>query len=159
MHEALNALIIAAVVVLVLFRRFRPRRLLEERKALVIPIVIGIIGVAQGGTVDAHHVALSAGLLTAEVAAGLLLGAGLGATMRVWREPDGSGWSRGTWATFGVFVASVAVRGGLYGLGYAAGVRPGSGTLLISIAAWLLAQNVVIAWRSRELPGRVSVQA
>jgi hypothetical protein len=157
MHEALNALIIAAVVVLVIFRRFRPRRL-DERRILVIPIVIGIIGVAQGSTVDAHHVALSAGLLAAEVAAGLLLGAGLGATMRVWREPDGSRWSRGTWATFGVFLASVAVRGGLYGLGYAEGVRPGSGTLLISVAAWLLAQNAVIAWRCRELPGRVSVQ-
>jgi hypothetical protein len=78
--------------------------------------------------------------------------------MRVWREADGSLWSRGTWATFGVFVASIAVRGGLYGLGYAAGVRPGSGTVLISVAAWLLAQNAVIGRRSRGLPGRVSVQ-
>jgi hypothetical protein len=157
MHEALNALIIAAVVALMIFRRFRSRRL-DERKVLVVPVVIGIIGVAQGSTVDAHHVALSAGLLVAEIVAALLLGAGLGATMRVWREPDGSQWSRGTWATFGVFVASVAVRGGLFGLGYAAGVRPGSGTLLISVAAWLLAQNAVLAWRCRELPGRVSVQ-
>jgi hypothetical protein len=157
MHEALNALIIAAVVVLVISRRFRPRRL-DERKLLVIPIVVGIIGVAQGSTVDAHHVALSTGLLAAEVVAALFLGAGLGATMRVWREPDGSQWSKGTWATLGVFVASVAVRGGLYAAGYAAGVRPGSGTLLISVAAWLLAQNAVTAWRCRELPGRVSVQ-
>jgi hypothetical protein len=92
------------------------------------------------------------------VAASLLLGLGLGATVRVWRETDGSLWSRGTWPAFGVFLASVAVRAGLYGLGYAAGVRPGSGAVLVSVAAWLLAQNAIIGWRSRELPGRVSVQ-
>jgi hypothetical protein len=157
MHEALNALIIAAVVVLVIARRFQRRRV-DERRFLVVPLVIGIIGVAQGNTVDAHHVALSAGLLAAEIVAALLLGIGLGATMRVWREPDGSQWSQGTWATFGVFLASVTVRGGLFAAGYAAGVRPGSGIILISLAAWLLAQNAVIAWRCRELPGRVSVQ-
>jgi hypothetical protein len=157
MHEALNALIIAAVVALVIVRRFGRRRI-DERRFLVIPVVIAIVGLAQGSAVDAHHVALSAGLLAAEVVAAVLLGLGLGATMRVWHEPDGSRWSQGTWATFGVFLASVAVRGGLFGLGYAAGVRPGSGTVLISVAAWLLAQNAVIAWRSRALPGRVSVQ-
>jgi hypothetical protein len=77
--------------------------------------------------------------------------------MRVWREHDGSRWSKGTWATLGVFLASVAVRGGLYALGNAEGVRPESGTILLTVAAWVLAQNAVIAWRSRELPARVSV--
>jgi len=158
MHEALNALIIVAVVVLVVVGRFRRRRI-NERRLLVVPIVLGVIGLAQGSTVDAHHAALSAGLLAAEIVAALLLGLGLGATMRVWREPDGSPWSQGTWTTFGVFVASIAVRGGLYAAGYAAGVRPGSGTLMITVAAWLLAQNAVIAWRCRELPVRASVQA
>jgi hypothetical protein len=158
MHEALNALIIVAVVVLVIAGRFRRRRI-DERRLLVIPIVLGVIGLAQGSTVDAHHAALSAGLLAAEIVAALLLGLGLGATMRVWREPDGSPWSKGTWTTFGVFVASIAIRGGLYAAGYAAGVRPGSGTLMITVAAWLLAQNAVIAWRCRELPVRASVQA
>jgi uncharacterized membrane protein YsdA (DUF1294 family) len=151
MHEALNGLIVLAVVVLVIVRRFTRRRV-DERRLLVIPLVIGVIGIGQGKVIDAHHAALSTGLLAAEIVAALLLGLGLGATMRVWRETDGSLWSRGTWATFGVFVASIAVRGGLYGLGYAAGVRPGSGTVLISVAAWLLAQNVVIGWRSRGLP-------
>ncbi|MGH3373414.1 MAG: hypothetical protein ACRDP6_01605 [Actinoallomurus sp.] len=157
MHEALNALIVAAVVVLVIARRFLPRRVNEQR-LLVIPIVLGGIGIAQGNTIDAHHAALSTGLLAAEIAAALLLGLGLGASVRLWRERDGSQWSRGTWATFGVFLGSVAVRGGLYAVGYAEGIRPGSGAILISVAVWLLAQNAVIAWRSRELPARVSVQ-
>lgn len=158
MHGALNGLIILAVVVFVIVGRFRPRRV-DEQRLMVIPIVLGVIGVAQGNAIDGHHTALSAALLAVEVAAALLLGAGLGATMRLWRERDGSQWSKGTWATFGVFLASVAVRGGLYAIGYTAGVRPGSGTILISVAAWLLAQNAVIIWRSREAPAPVSVQA
>jgi uncharacterized membrane protein YsdA (DUF1294 family) len=157
MHEALNGLIVAAVIVFVIARRFTRRRV-DERRMLVIPLVIGGIGIAQGGAIDSHHAALSTGLLAAEIVAALLLGLGLGATMHVWREPGGALWSRGTWATFGVFLASIAIRGGLFGAGYAAGVKPGSGTILISVAAWLLAQNAVIAWRSRELQSRVSVQ-
>jgi uncharacterized membrane protein YsdA (DUF1294 family) len=157
MHEALNALIVLAVVVLVIVRRFTRRRL-DERRLLILPLVIGGIGIAQGGVIDTHHTALSAGLLVAEIVAALLLGLGLGATMHVWGEADGSLWSRGTWVTFGVFLASIAVRTGLLGVGYAAGVKPGSGAILISVAAWLLAQNAVISWRSRQLPGPVSVQ-
>lgn len=157
MHEALNGLVVAAVVVLVIVRRFRPRRV-NERNPLVIPLVVGGIGIAQGNAIDAHHTTLSVGLLAAEIAAALLLGLGLGATVRVWREPDGSPWSRGTGATLGVFLASVAIRGSVFAVGYAEGARPGGGTILISVAVWLLAQNAVIAWRSRELPARVSVQ-
>lgn len=153
MHEALNGLIVLAVVVLVIVRRFTRRRV-DERRLLVIPLVIGAIGIGQGNVIDAHHAGLSTGLLAVEIVAALLLGLGLGATMRVWREADGSLWSRGTWATFGVFVASIAVRGGLYGLGYAAGVRPGSGTVLISVAAWLLAQNAVIGRMVPRTPGQ-----
>jgi hypothetical protein len=156
MHEIVNGLIIAAVIVLVLVRRFTRRRVGEGR-FFVIPAVVGIIGIAQGGAIDAHHVALSTGLLAAEIVAALLLGLGLGVTMHVWREPDGSHWSRGTWATFGVFLASVAVRGGLLVAGSAAGVKPAEGTVLISVAVWLLAQNAVLVWRARSLPGRVSV--
>jgi hypothetical protein len=157
MHEALNALIVLAVVVLVVVRRFTRRRL-DERRLLILPLVIGGIGIAQGGVIDTRHTALSAGLLAVEIVAALLLGLGLGATMHVWREADGSLWSRGTGVTFGVFLASIAVRIGLLGVGYAAGVKAGSGTVLISVAAWLLAQNAVTSWRSRRLPGRVSVQ-
>jgi hypothetical protein len=156
MHEILSGLLVAVVVVFVVVRRFTPSRV-DERRLYALPVVIGIIGLAQGKTIDAHHTALSAGLLAAEIVIALLLGLGLGTTMRVWREPDGSHWSRGTWATFGIFLVSVAVRGGLVAVGYAAGIRPGSGAIMVSVAAWLLAQNAVLAWRVRALPARVSV--
>lgn len=156
MHGAINGLIILAVVVFVIVRRFRPRRV-DEQRLLVVSLILALIGATQGNVIDSRHAALSTGLLVVEIAAALLLGLGLGATMRVWREHDGSRWSKGTWATLGVFLASVAVRGGLYALGNAEGVRPESGTILLTVAAWVLAQNAVIAWRSRELPARVSV--
>ncbi len=156
MHEVLSGLVIAAVVAFVIVRRFSSRRF-ESGRMWVIPVALGVIGVAQGNVLDTEHTALSAGLLAVEIVAALLLGLGLGATMRVWHEADGSPWSRGTWATFGVFLLSIAVRGGLVAVGYAAGVHTGSGAIMLSAAAWLLAQNVVISWRVRTRPERVSV--
>src|SRR4051794_31626355 len=118
MHEAINALIIAAVIVLVIVRRFTPRRM-DDRSPLGLPVVLAVIAVAQGNLIDARHETFSTELLAAEIVLALVLGLGLGATMRVWRKPDGTVWSRGTWATLAVFAVSVAVRGGLFALGAA----------------------------------------
>lgn len=156
MHELFNGLLVAAVIVFVIARRFTTRRV-DESRLFVIPVIIAVIGLTRGDPIDTDHVALSSGLLAGETVAALLLGLGLGVTMRVWRERDGSVWSRGTWATFGVFLVSVAVRGGVMAAGYAMGVKPGSGAIMLSVAAWMLAQNAVIAWRARMLPARVSV--
>ncbi len=151
MHEVLNALIAVAVVGLVIVRRFTPRRI-EGRRPFTLPIALAVIGVAQGSPIDPRHAVLSTGLLAGEVVAALLLGLGLGATMRVWRKPDGSTWSRGTWATFGVILLSVAVRGGIMAVGHARGIAFGSGAIMLSVAAWVLTQNAVLLWRARSLP-------
>ncbi|GAA4615629.1 hypothetical protein GCM10023195_69020 [Actinoallomurus liliacearum] len=156
MHELLNGLIVVAVVVFVIVRRFTARRV-DESRFLVLPLIVAVIGLTRGNLLDTHHQMLSAGLLAGEVFAALLLGLGLGATMRVWRASDGSLWNRGTWATFGVFLASVTVRSGMAAAGYATGVRTGSGAILLSVAAWMLTQNAVLMWRARTLPARVSV--
>lgn len=156
MHEAINALIIAAMVVLVIVRRFTPRRV-GDQKLLVFPVVLAVLALGQGGLVDPRHETVSVGLLVAEMVLALLLGLGLGATMQIWRKPDGSLWSKGTWATLGVFLLSVATRGGLVGLGAAYGVKPGGGTIMVSVAAWVLTQNAMLAWRARALPDTVTV--
>lgn len=155
MHEFLNGLLVVAVVVFVIVRRFTARRV-DESRLLILPLIVAVIGVTNGHPIDSRM--LSAGLLAGEILAALLLGLGLGATMRIWREQDGSLWSRGTRATFGVFLASVAVRGGMAAVGYAVGVKTGSGAILLSVAAWMLTQNAVLVWRARTLPARVSVQ-
>ncbi len=156
MHEVINAVLIAAVVAFVIVRRFLARPI-DMRKLWVLPVVIAVIGFAQGGAIDTRHTGLSAVLLAAEIVVAGLLGIGLGATMRVWRDTGGSAWSKGTWTTFGVFLLSIATRGGLVALGYAAGVHAGSAAIMVSAAVWLLAQNAVISWRVRALPTRVSV--
>jgi hypothetical protein len=156
MHELLNGLLIAVVVVFVIVRRFTARRV-DESRLLILPLVIAGIGLTNGHPIDTHHLALSSGLLAGEILAALLLGLGLGTTMRIWREPDGSLWSRGTWATFGVFLASVAVRGGMAAVGYAVGIKAGSGAIMLSVAAWMLTQNAVLIWRARTRPAQVSV--
>jgi hypothetical protein len=156
MHELQNALIVVAVIVFVIVRRFTARRV-DESRFLVLPLIVAMIGLTRGSLLGTHHQTLSAGLLAGEILAALLLGLGLGATMRVWRAPDGALWSRGTWATFGVFLLSVAVRGGMAAAGHAAGIKAGSGAVLLSVAAWMLTQNAVLMWRARALPARVSV--
>ncbi|MCO6008828.1 hypothetical protein NE236_28020 [Actinoallomurus purpureus] len=157
MHDLLNGLLVAAVIVFVIVRRFSARRVAADRPYL-LPGIIAVIGLTRGHVIDPHHPVLGAVLLAGEIVAALALGCGLGATMRVWRERDGSVWSRGTWATFGVFLASIAVRGGGAGLGYAAGVTSGTGAIVLSVAAWMLTQNLMLAWRARTLPAPVSVQ-
>lgn len=150
MDQSLNIVLIAAVVVFILVRRFSARQV-SEGKLYVLPLILGVVAIVQGHLADPHHYDLSVGLLAAEVAAAALLGLGLGATMRVWRGSDGVLWSKGTWATLGLFVLSIGVRGGIMAIGYAAGVKPGSGPIMLSVAAWLLAQNAVVAWRARTL--------
>jgi hypothetical protein len=158
MHDLLNGLLIAAVVVFVIYRRFAARRVAADRP-YVLPVILAVVGIGQGHVIDPQHQVLATVLLTGEIVAALGLGCGLGATMRVWRERDGSVWSRGTWATFGVFLAAIAVRGGAVAFGYAAGVKAGTGDILVSVAAWMLTQNLVLAWRARTLPVPVSVDA
>ncbi len=155
MSELLSGLLAVAVVLFVIIRRFGTRRI-DERRLLILPAVLAFVGLSQGGAIDTSHTALSAGLLAAEVAVALACGRLLGTTTRVWQTSEGPR-SRGTKATFGVFLLSVAARGGLLAVGYAEGVHAGNGAIMLPLAAWLLAQNVVIVRRSRALPARVSV--
>lgn len=155
MSELSSGLLAAGVVVFVIIRRFGTRRI-DERRMLVVPAVLGFVGLSQGGAIDRGHAALSGGLLAGELAVALVCGLLLGTTTRLWRTPEGL-MSRGTMATFGVFLLSVAARGGLFAVGYAAGVHAGNGAIMLPLAAWLLAQNLVIVRRSRALPARVSV--
>jgi Protein of unknown function (DUF1453) len=151
MNEILTGLVIAAVVILVLVRRFGARQV-AETKLLILPLVVGFIGIRQGRLLDQHHLALSTGLFAVEVAVAVAMGLGLGLTMRMWRETDGSLWTKGTKTTVAVFVTSLVLRGGLAAAGLAMGVHTETGALLVSVAVWLLAQNAAISWRVRTAP-------
>ncbi|WP_026416894.1 hypothetical protein [Actinomadura oligospora] len=153
MSTPANVLIVLLVLGLVLRRQLTARRI-DEARMYTLPVVLVIVGVAQGGLIDRAHVVLSVGLLGVEALVALLLGAMRAATMRLWREPDGSLWRRGGGLTVVAWIVSITVRAGLLGIAYLVGVRTGSGNLIAFLGVSLLAQYAILDVRSRSLPAR-----
>ncbi|MFF2524967.1 DUF1453 domain-containing protein [Streptomyces liangshanensis] len=150
MSTLIDVLVAAAVVALIAARQTRPQRIAAGgRRWLVLPAILVVVALRGPGLLGAHHQALSAGLLGAELVVGLLMGAGWAATSKIWAEPDGSLWSRGTRATAAVWVLGIAVRFGLAGLGALQGVHQGTGAVLLALAASLLVRRGMLAMRSR----------
>ncbi|MEV4252087.1 hypothetical protein AB0J52_02845 [Spirillospora sp. NPDC049652] len=153
MSTAVNVLVVLLVLGLVLRRQLRTRRI-DEARMYTLPAILVVAGLAQGGVIDHAHEVLSVGLLGVEAVAALLLGALRAATMRLWREPDGSLWRRGGGLTVAAWIVSIAVRVGLIGVAYVLGVRTGSGNLIAFLGVSLLAQYAILDVRSRSLPAR-----
>lgn len=152
MTHILLSLAIAALVVFILVRRFGTRKVGSEARMFVLPLAMAVIAVVQGDLVDGHQVLLSESLLAAGILLALGLGAGLGYTMRLWRDETGTRWSRGTGLTVVLLLATILVRAGLVAAGLALGLAVSVGAMIMFVAAWLLAHNAVIAWRVRTLP-------
>ncbi|NEA20944.1 DUF1453 domain-containing protein [Actinomadura bangladeshensis] len=145
-----NVLLGLAVLALVLYRQLRTRSV-DERRMYGLPLVLGVAAVAQGGLIDRGHPALGACLLAAEAVAAVGLGVLRAVTVRLWREDDGTLWWRGTGWTLAAWLASVAVRAGFAGAGFAAGIKPAAGGVLLFLAVTLLAQSLVVVRRAHEL--------
>ncbi|MFJ6843222.1 DUF1453 domain-containing protein [Streptomyces griseoluteus] len=148
MSGFVDALVIVAVAVLVIARQFRTHAIDAERRWWLAPAILAVMALRGPGIVDSHHRAESLGLLVAEVAVGLATGAGWAWTTRIWRAPDGVVWSRSTKASAAVWAGGIALRGGLFGLGHALGVRQDSAALMLGLAATLLVRGAVTAWRA-----------
>ncbi|CAM5246301.1 hypothetical protein STENM327S_06810 [Streptomyces tendae] len=147
MSGLLDALVVTAVIGLVITRQFRPSRIDTGRRWWVLPLVLGIVALREPGMIDAHHRTAAVLLLAAEMIVGLATGAGWAWTTRIWAEADGAVWSRGTRASVAVWVAGIALRVGLYGVGAVLGVRQDGSALLLALAATLLVRSGVLAWR------------
>ncbi|MEV0094468.1 DUF1453 domain-containing protein [Streptomyces sp. NPDC050738] len=159
MSTLTNVLVIAAVVVLVLVRQFRTQEIAHDRRWWVLPAVLVFCAVRQDGLLDAHHRSASVVLIAAELLVGLALGAAWAWTTKVWTEADGTVWAKGTGATAAVWVAGMLVRLGLMGVGALAGVRLGSGALLLALAASLLVRAGLLAWRSEQMRSSYGIAA
>lgn len=145
----LNALVVVAVLGLVVARQVRPRRVSAGGRWWLIPGILLVLAIRDGGLVDPAHRDLSVLLLCAE----LLVGAGLGLawarTTRMWTEKDGSVWTQGTRASITVWVVGIAVRVALYTAGTAAGVREETGSVLLAVALTLLIRAALLVRRAR----------
>jgi hypothetical protein len=149
MSAWLSALVIVAVIGLVIARQVRPRQISAGGRWWLIPAVLLVLAIRDGGLTDPAHRGASVALLAAE----LLVGAGIGlawaGTTRVWREPDGAVWSQGTKASLAVWGVGIALRIGLYGAGAALGVHEGSGSVLLAVALTLLIRAALLVHRAR----------
>ncbi|MGW2282301.1 DUF1453 domain-containing protein [Streptomyces sp. NPDC001770] len=145
MSGVVSVLVVVAVAGWTLLRQFSARRL--PARWWLLPTILAVVSLRGGELLDARHQTLSAEVLAAELALGLVLGLGWGRATRVWREPDGTPWSRGTRAAAFVWAGGLALRVALWAAGAAAGVKQGSDGLLLALAVTLLAREGVLAWR------------
>ncbi|MFF7655172.1 DUF1453 domain-containing protein [Streptomyces sp. NPDC007983] len=162
-----QAVLIAAVVVIVLVRQFRPQRVTEDaRRWWVVPVVLGALALREPGLIDHDHRVAAAALLVVEVLVGVATGVGWGWTSRVWTDASGAVWAQGAKTTAMVWAGAMVCRLVLAGVGALAGVPQGSGPLMLSLAASLLLRGAVVMMRARgqegagqePVPGRAGAQ-
>jgi len=146
-----NALVVVAVVALVLVRQFRARPIGTDRRWWLLPLILCVIALREPGILDAHHRTESAALLAVELLIGLAMGAGWAWTTRLWTEPDGVVWAKGTKASAAVWIGGIALRIGVYGLGIALGLSQHSSALMLGFAGSLLVRGGILTWRARTL--------
>lgn len=150
MSGLVNAVVIVAVIGIVIARQLRPRQVGSGRWWL-IPGVLIVLAVRDGGLIDAHHPDAAAALFVAELVVGLAMGVVWATTTRMWTKPDGTVWAQGTKATLAVWVLGIAVRVGLYAIAAAEDVHQSSGSVLLAVAVTLLIRTGVLIRRARSL--------
>ncbi|MEV1038345.1 DUF1453 domain-containing protein [Streptomyces sp. NPDC050204] len=151
MSGLVNVLVIGAVIAVVVFRQCSAQQITDARRWWVLPGILLVLSLREPGLVDPHHAALSAAVLGAEMVVGLVTGAGWAWTTRLWREADGSLWSKGTKATAFVWTAGLALRAALYGVAALMGIHQGSAALLAALAVMLAARGGALMWRAGQM--------
>ena len=150
MSQLANALLIAAVVVLVLVRQFRPQRVANGARWWLLPAVLMVLVLRDPGPlVDPRHQAASVLLLAGELILGVGMGAAWAFTTRIWRDGGGAVWMRGTKATAAIWAGGIAVRLALAGTSAALGLHQGSAALMLSLPLMLLIRTGLLMWRSQ----------
>ena len=152
MSGLLNNLVIVAVVVMVLVRQFQAQRVsADNKKWWLVPVVLTVMAVREPGLLDPAHHSVSAALLAVGLLLGLAGGAAWAWTSRMWTDAEGAVWTKGGWATAGVWLGSMALRLGLYGIAALMGVHQGAPATMLSVAAMLLTRTGVTVWRAQSL--------
>lgn len=142
-----NAALVLALVAFLLYRQTIARPVVARRLWL-LPGILAVVGVLVVANVNKGQLSFTAlTWIAIDLAVSLVLGAIRGCFVRVY-ERDGVMWRQGGVITVSLWVLAIAVR---VGIGYFAG-KAGVGNvseaaLELALAASLLAQNAVIAYR------------
>ncbi|WP_328377774.1 hypothetical protein OHB13_17885 [Streptomyces sp. NBC_00440] len=155
-----TAPVIAVVVVgLVIFRQLRTRRM-TRYGSLIAPAVLGVLGVAGiafgiATVIEDHHplTVLPVVLLAVSLAVAAGLGMVRSRTVRLWHDPTGQVLRKGTPATTGLWLTSVAAHIGLgLWIDHAAGAGVlGVASLYAYLAIGLGTQNLLLRGRAAAL--------
>ncbi|WP_435242126.1 DUF1453 domain-containing protein [Streptomyces cucumeris] len=144
-----HAVVIAAVIVAVIVRQFRPRRVAEDvRRWWALPVVLGGLALREPGLIDHRHHLASVALLVGDLLVGALTGAAWAWTSRVWTDESGAVWAQAGKATAAVWAGGLALRLALAGAGVLAGVRQENGAIMLTLAVSLLLSGAVAVLRS-----------
>ncbi|GLW55886.1 CcdC protein domain-containing protein [Kitasatospora phosalacinea] len=148
-----DVLIAVAVIVLVVGRQLRAHRLDTERRFWLLPLVLAVVALRDPVLIDPEHRTAAAVLVVGSLLTTAGMGCVWGWTVRIWREADGSLWSRGTSATAFAWVGALLVRACWYGAGAALHVHQSGSVLLLSLGLLLLVRSAAVQWRARQLDG------
>jgi hypothetical protein len=142
--DALQIVLVAAVVIFMIVRRFAGSPV--QAKSLALPTAYGIYSLDQD--VHGRFTAAEIALLAVEAIIGLLAGLGRGATIQLYLR-GGHLWQRYTIATLGVWIALIVLRIGLASGGHVIGVSlPMGGTIMATFGLSLLVESLVVQKRA-----------
>jgi hypothetical protein len=155
----LNAVLVLALVVFVLYRQAIARPVVARRLWL-LPAILAVIGIAAITHVDNGNLSTTAvEYLAVDLVASIALGGVRGCFVRLF-ERDGVLWRQGGFVIIALWVATIGIRIGIAVLAGAAGVaNVMDAALELSLGISLLAQNGVVALRGSRMglrfaPGR-----
>ena len=141
--------IYAAVIVYVIIRQFTPNQL-RPRRLLVIPLLLSVYGLGQVARTPPDN-ALAFGLLAANAASAVVLGALRALSVRVWSDQGQALW-QGTLTTFVLWLVAIAFK---VGLAMATHQRSGYQDILFFVGLTFAVQNLIILARAQSVGARL----
>ncbi|GAB2962162.1 hypothetical protein ACFMQL_28780 [Nonomuraea fastidiosa] len=148
MSDALSPLLVVAMVVVVVIRRFKGEPL-RARDLFTPPVVLIGIG-AYTLVKDVHPAGADLAWVLAGTVAGVLLGAVRGLTPRLYVR-DGHIWQRYTGWTLLAWAVSAGINAGIGALATAAGTPDQVRPMALSIGVSLLGEAAALGLRARTL--------
>lgn len=145
--DALQIVLVAAVVIFMIIRRFTGSPV--EVRSLAAPIALTVYGIySLDQNLHGRFTAGDIALLAVEAIIGLLAGLGRGATIQLYLQGSHL-WQRYTIATLGVWIALVVLRIGLSSGGHVIGVSlPMGGTIMVTFGLSILVESLVVQARA-----------
>ncbi|GAA3204659.1 hypothetical protein ACFO1B_42205 [Dactylosporangium siamense] len=156
-----QVLVVAAAVAFagfVISRQVR-RRKVTVRGLVILPVWFLVLSLlVDHAMIGRLHTGATVGFFAAGIAFAGVMGALRFRTLRVWRGEDGP-WCEGNWRTGALWVATIAVRVGLFLLATRLGATEGAGEAMVYVAVTLGVQNLLLANATGLLPNAAPAAA